>query len=647
AIAADAPVDRSPMPVVPGPPMDRRRWRALGIGLALVALVAIVGQYVSGPEGGFLALLDYGLPGRPANSLTTIGLTAWLLGTALYLWSLADRGVLERLVPREGDGLTIHISIDAIAVLLITAVAAYFRFFDIDGLPYQMTSDHTEKLLDIAAILAGQRPVFLPLNAGREPMQFYYTALLVKLGMPLSFHTLKVGMALISTLTIPAVYWLGREVVGRRVGMFAALVIALAPWHLQITRIALRIPLSPLFAALVLAALYRALADGRRNTWLAVGGLMGLGMYGYSGFRPMALAAPLVVAIRLAYDAWRARSAGRDAPLLSVAAAGHMAASIGAALMVATPLIRYALDQPEWFWGRTLSRVSSSEVPLEHPPLQQFLVNLKNALLMFNVTNDSAWFHSPPGRPALETVGGALLILGVVTAAIRVWRGDWRLASLVPVVPVMLLASAMAIAFPIEVPHLSRAAGALPAVAVLAALPLWLQARQWRKAGGWLGSILFLALAAVLFAFMAWGTSERVFVEYRAGYDQSTHPTRQGAEVGRAFVDMGGDLDHIFLVSWPHGWDYRALGMLLGDPEWSNVLEGFEPNMEDAVDLAADQVGDPARKLYLVGGPIAQQNIAALLELYPDAVVTHHDVPVEGKDFWSVFVPPQFETDDQ
>jgi hypothetical protein len=230
--------------------------------------------------------------------------------------------------------------------------------------------------------------------------------------------------------------------------------------------------------------------------------------------------------------------------------------------------------------------------------------------------------------------------VGLATALVRIWRGDWRLGSLVLAVPVMLLASAMAIAFPIEVPHLSRAAGALPAVAVLAALPLWMLWRQWRSAAGAVGSLVFLALVAVLFVYMAWGTQERVFTEYRKGYDRASHPTRQGSDIGRAFVEMGGDLENVFLVSWPHGWDYRALGMLLGDPEWSNVLEGYGPNMEDAVDLAALHQADPERKLYFVGGPIAHQNIEALRALYPDAIVTRHDVPVDGKDFWSVLVPP-------
>jgi hypothetical protein len=637
----DAAVDREAMPVRNGPRMTPRRWKALGAGIAILALVALVTQQLFAPQGGFLALLDYSDPGRARNSLTPVGLVAWGACLVLYVYALSDRRRTWRPKSFGPEGIELHVRWEWVALILITALAAYFRLFDLHDLPRQMTSDHTEKLLDVAEILRGQRPVFLPLNAGREPLEFYWIALLVKLGLPLSFDTLKLGMAVVSILTVPLVYWLGREVVDRRVGLLTAMVVALAPWHLQITRIALRIAFSPLFAAAVLALLYRALRRGGRNDWLALGIVFGLGMYGYSGFRPMAFAIPAVVLVRLAHDAWCRRTRGEPPNVLPAAVAGHMASALGAALLVGVPLMRYAIDQPEWFWGRTLSRVTEAETALENPAFLQFLINYKNALLMFNITSDSAWFHSPPGRPALETVAGALLVLGLVTALVRVWRGDWRLGSLILVVPIMLLASAMAIAFPIEVPHLSRAAGALPAVAVLAALPLWSLAGLWRSALGRAGSVVFVVLAAVLFLMMMWGTSTRVFDEYRTSYDNSSLPTREGAEVGEAFVELGGDIEHIYLVSWPYGWDYRALGMQLGDPEWHNVLEGSQANMADAVLAAGEHASDPAPKLYLVGGPIARANIERLLEYYPDAVVVHHDYPVEGKDFWSVYVPPR------
>lgn len=629
-------------PIRPGPGFDRLRRRALALGIGLVFLTAVVAPVLFGEGGGYLGLIRYGAQPRTGHTLNALGTLLWAVGTLLYLWSVMDWGGARARLARYvgGEAPSLRVTSTVLALLGILLAAAWLRFFDLDTLPFEMTSDHTEKLLDVARVVAGNRPVFLPLNGGREPMQFYWTALLVLAGLPLSFLTLKIGMAVVSVLTVPPQFALGRSIGGRQLGLLSALVLALAPWHLQITRIALRAGFSALFSAVVLWLLLRALETGRRNDFvlLAVAGAAGL--YGYSGYRPMPILVVLVIAAKLAWDAWARRRAEDEAGPLPAPIAGHLAAAFGAAVLVATPMLRFALDRPDDFWGRTLSRVSGAEVALAQPPLQQLLSNYQTALLMFNVTSDAAWFHSPAGRPALETVGGALLVLGALTALARLLRGDWKSGVLLVAVPVMLLSSAMALAFPVEVPHLTRASGALPAVAVLVALPLPHIGRRWAETLGRVGTLVYLALLAILFLSMARNTDVRVFQEYRTGYDNASHPTREGAEVARAFLTLGGDLEHVYLVSWPHGWDYRALALMLGDADWRNVLEGTRPDMSDAVEGAGLHVEDPSAKLYFVGGPNADANIQHLRRIHPDAVVTMHPSRMPGKDFWSVYVPP-------
>jgi hypothetical protein len=636
------PIDSDATPRLPGPALDRSRRRALVTGLALVAATLFVAPLLFGEGAAGLGVIDYGRANRAGHTLNPVGLLAFLAGLALYVWAVADLSALWARVRRllSAGRLTVVVTGTGLAVVLIAGLAGYLRVYDLDTLPFEMTSDHTEKLLDIAQIVDGSRPIFLPLNGGREPLQFYLTMALVMLGLPLSFLTLKLGMAAVSTLTVPPVFALGRSVGGRQVGLLAALVLALAPWHIQITRIALRSGFSVFFSALTLWLAFRALDRGRRKDWLLLGAVGALGLYGYSGYRPMAILVPSIVVMKLGVDALRARRAGRDVPLVGRDLGSHIAASALLALLVAAPLARYAVDRPDDFWGRTLSRVSDSEQALEHAPIVQLVINYSNALQMFNRTSDAAWFHSPSGRPALETIGAALLLLGVVTAGVRAWRGDWRSLAILVAVPVMLLSTAMALAFPLEVPHLTRASGAIPPVVVLVALPLPVVGRRWREAAGGLGTVAYAVVLAVLFVGSLGNTSQRVFDEYRTGYDNASHPTRQGAAVVHGFLDLGGDLDHVYLVSWPHGWDYRALGLLLGDADWNNVLEGSGPGMRDAVLLADAHRSDPKAKLYLVGGPAAQANLDHLREVYPAAVVTEHASRMPGKDFWSVLVPP-------
>jgi hypothetical protein len=675
-----------PTPRVDGPPVVGRRRAALIAGISAVVLTAIVAPLLLriGPSplrtvAQWFAILRYpDGPEHPTNNLMPIGVLLWLSGVALYLWSLGERVPWSRWWRRlwHNDALHIRLSAPVLALLAIMALAVALRFYDLPNLPLEMTSDHTEKLLDVADIMAGARPVYLPRNAGREPLEFYWIALLIASGMPLGFLTLKFGMSIVSVLSVPVVYWLGKRVASVEVGLLSALVLALSPWHLQITRIGLRIAFSPLFAALTLALLYLALQTGRRNAWLALGVSLGTGMYGYSGFRPMAFLVGIGIALKLLWDLRVARGAKAVAdpaggsPGLEVAGdephgdvvrqqaaglwqgldigplGGHLAAAIGASLIVAAPLIRFALDQPETFWGRTLTRATGAEVALGRSPWVQLAINWRQALLMFNLTSDRAWFESPPGRPALETVTAALFVLGAVTALHYLTRRRWREPLLLVAVPTMLVASVLALAFPDEVPHLSRAAGALPAAVVLCALPLTVLGSRWRAALGQAGSLVLLVVVCGLFAWSAHNTVHRYFVEYRDSYNHSTHPTNEGAAIARGFLGLGGDLDHVFIVGWPHGWDYRALGAQLGDLRWNGLLWGSGPDGADSVELAAAYVDDPAPQLYFVGGEQARATVGRLRELFPQALATEHESAPTGKSFWTVFVPGRSEEDD-
>jgi hypothetical protein len=146
-------------------------------------------------------------------------------------------------------------------------------------------------------------------------------------------------------------------------------------------------------------------------------------------------------------------------------------------------------------------------------------------------------------------------------------------------------------------------------------------------------------VVALLLAGMAAGSLRRVFVEYRAGYTAACQPVSLGAEVVRGFIARGGDLRHVWLVGWPHGWDYRALAIELGEPGWSNVLWGQGLEMRGAVDEAAAHIADPAPKLYLLGGPRAATDVRLLEALYPGSKPTRHPGHSPRQLFWSVEVP--------
>lgn len=617
---------------------------ACGLALALVTVAFPAGSGDAPPRFGLLRPM----PEFQNATLQPLGLLLWLLGLTLLVTALREpgRGPLEVV----GGWLGALRRPEAWLLLAILGLGAYLRFHDLLNLPAEMTSDHTEKLNDVRTMLeGGLRPVFLPGNAGREAMEFYWLAFLMgPLGLPVSFQTMKLGMGLVSLLNVALMYRLGRELGGTALALAAAFLLAVAPWHLLITRIALRIAFAPLWVTVVAWLLLRAMRTGQRNDWLALGGAAALGVYGYTAYRAFILVVPAIVVAKLLHDRWVHRREAR--PWLPPGLAGHLLAALLLAVVLALPILRYSRDYAEYFNHRSITRLVGDQ-PLEGAAFDQaldqnlrtqLLPNIQRALWMFNLTSDGAWFQSPPGRPALDTVAGALFLLGLVLVLVRGLRRDWRYLSLAAAIPLMLATSYLAIAFPRENPSLSRASGALPLAIVIAALPLPGLVARWRAALGRRGLAGASLVVAGLLAWMAVGSWQRYFVEYRQIYDQSTHNTSEGAAAVRRFLDQDGtDITHVYYVGWENGWDFRALAYLLGEPSWNGLLGGQKPDWSDAATAAQPQVADPAPKLYLVGGPFAQAQLDTLKGYFPDARVEQQPSRVPGKEFWTVTVPPR------
>ena len=626
----------------------RRGWALATMGLAL-ALVTVAFSARLGAEPPPIALL------RPAAlytnaTLQPLGLLLWLAGLAALLVALQERG--RSLFELFGGWIGALRRPESWLLLAILGLAAWLRFHNLALVPAEMTSDHTEKLNDVRTMLeGGLRPVFLPGNAGREAMEFYWLAFLMgPLGLPVSFQTMKVAMGLVSLLNVVVLYRLGRELGGATLALTAAFLLAVSPWHLLITRIGLRIAFAPLWVTVVAWLLLRAIRSGRRNDWLALGASMALGVYGYTAYRAFLVVVPVMIAAKLLHDRWYHRGEGRR--LVPVGLPGHVIAAALVGLVLILPLWRYSQDYAELFNHRAVTRLvgdaplsaAEFDTVLDQNLKTQLLPNIRRALWMFNLTADSSWFQSPPGRPALDTVAGALFLLGLAIVLVRAFRRDWRYLVLAAALPLMLATSFLAIAFPRENPSLSRASGAMPLALLIAALPLPGLAARWRAALGRRGLAGAALASAALLVWMTLGSWQRYFVDYRDNYDQSTHPTSEGAAEARRFIsEQGGDFGHVYYVGWEHGWDHRALAYLMGAPTWNGLLSGSRPDWSDAATAAQAHVSDAAPKLYLVGGPFAAAQIDTLKGFFPTALVAEHKTRMPGKDFWTVIVPPRGE----
>jgi hypothetical protein len=491
-------------------------------------------------------------------------------------------------------------------LLLIVGLGTFIRFQNLDVSPPEMTSDHVEKLLDAQRVSDGELRVFMEENGGREIAHFYLLALMDKIpGVQLDFMALKVLAALEGLITIPVFWWLGKQWIGDRdprlgnlFGLTLALVLALAYWHQELSRIALRIVLTPLVGGLLLIYLVRIMRYNRRVDYVKAGLILGFGLYTYQAVRmmPLLVIAAVVVAVLFNVRRW----------VTLRAHAVNFIALVAIAFVIFVPLFRYSVQYPASFWSRTSGRLlgpeeiertnAAGQVIIEQPTFNDRMIalrenveqlgeNMINALLMFNYRGDVIYLHNVPDYPHLDPLLGAVLIIGVGGWLVWLVRrrdpADWLL---LPGILIMLLPTALSIALPRENPSTTRASGALPLVMILVAfgaVTIVLLAQRFfserevllrRGTTGLLGLGLFLGV----YGYTSW-----IFAEpYRDVYFQSWHPISAGGRILRGFAESGGAYGNAFILRFDYWWDYRAIA----------IEAGMVPGTWDHGDMALNEL---------------------------------------------------------
>ncbi len=557
---------------------------------------------------GALAVLTFLFAG--GNEFTPDNLLAWGLGiaTCLYTfgvplqtweaWRARTRAWAERLA--QGA----LISPRGLALLGILLVSGGLNYWQLDRAPADLLSEHAEVILAVNDLVAeNSAPIYFERSNSREPLEFYVTAALVRAtGRPLDFLALKQITAFAGGLLVLGVWWLARELFDDEVALLAALFAALSKWTLVLARIGLSFVFAPLFTAFALGFLLRALKHQRRNDFLWSGLWLGVGLYGNDAFRLTPVLALVFIGGWFAIN----RAVRRDRKFVA-----QVVLMFALMLIVAMPLVRYATQAPEIFWQFFATHVLGDATRVDN--LAQLVGrNFLAALAMFNWTGDAAWFVALPNDPALDYVTGGLFVLGVVLALYR-WvarrESAYAFAVLGVVVPVLL--SAFSAAASADNPSITRASGALPFVFLLAALPAaWLARAFWQALSNlaW-GKLAALIVIGVIVAASARVNYTRYFGEYAAHYRQAAWNADEIASVLRGFAASVGDLDHAWIVVYPHWVDARNVGIAMRQIGWEQVL----PNADGA---RAHQI-DGANQLYILH-PSDAENLTRLREIFPN-----------------------------
>ncbi|OGO68461.1 MAG: hypothetical protein A2Z37_08310 [Chloroflexi bacterium RBG_19FT_COMBO_62_14] len=567
------------------------------------------------------------------DRFTRVGVFFWAVAVLSVLAAFWDggpdvRGVLRRIwVWLKSPHFNLSLDTFGMAVVFAYGVGFFFKFAELDLIPINMWSDHAEKLVDIMEILGGATSVFFPRNAGREPMQFYAVAAAVKyLGASLDFLALKEVTALAGFLCLPYIYLFGKEVGGRNVGLAGLILVAIGYWPNAISRSGMRLPFHPLFLAPAMYYLVRGLRLRRRNDLLLCGAAVGLGIYGYTSAR----LTPLVIVAGVALFALHRQAQGvRWRSLVWLVVIGVIAA------VVAVPMLRAALDMPEAFLFRTVTRVGSAERPLPGPALVILASNMWNALRMFNWDNGGVWILSIPGRPALDWITGALFGLGLAILVVRyVRRREWLDLFLLISIPLLLLPSALSLAFPDENPHPSRAGGAIVPVFIiaaigLAAIPDWARS-IWK---GRRSLILGVGTSAILLILATLLNYRLYFVDFKNELDHGTLNTNDIGHVIKGFAESVGTYQTAHVIPYPYWVDTRLVGVNAGRPEMDYAIRP-----EDLGSLTEEMQA----QLFILK-PEDSENVERLRELFPSGTLSRFVSPIQDRDFLIYTIPSRLD----
>jgi 4-amino-4-deoxy-L-arabinose transferase-like glycosyltransferase len=589
-----------------------------------------------------LVAAAYGFYAAGDNTYRWSGVIAWVISLVAWLAALLDYSAPPAVLARRGldrlntlietRGVAVPLSRLALLFLIVLGIGVYFRFSRLAAIPPEMTSDHVEKLFDVNDILNGRHPVFFVRNTGREPLQFYFAALLIKLfDTGVTHFTLKLTGAIAGLLMLPFMYLLGRELEDDNFGLWAMLLAAASFWATAISRVGLRFPLTPLFVAPMLWFLIRGLRRNTRNDFLLAGLTLGLGLYGYSTIR----LAPLVVVVAVAlYLIWSPPGHSRQQLLAN----GILLAAT--AFVVFLPLYRYAISPGNIFWYRSFTRLTGEYGTTASGSLVAiFLNNNWNALRMFNWLGDQVWVNTLPGKPSLDFITGALFVFGVVFVAARALLRRDRLAALLLLsVPVLLLPSTLSLAFPNENPSVVRAGGAIPVIFLITAYPLWLLWQRLRavwpgQRGLWGGRLVVGALVAGILT----ANADMYFRQYPQQYIGGAENASEIGAVVRDYANSIGSYDRAWMCLHAYWADTRAVGIYAGQVGWEQVLPP---------DQLTQLAGDP-RPLLIVMHPQGADCISAARALFPTGTLTlRQSERGPDKDFLLFFVPGTADLDE-
>lgn len=499
-----------------------------------------------------------------------------------------------------GDWFAAHRRI--VVLIGILALAALFRFWQLNGLPPGLHPEEAADGLTAAAIAeGGWQSLYQQTGGIGAPLHLLQAAAISLLGN--TVLALRVVPAVLGVLAVWVTYMAAQTWFSQRVALLSSFLLASAPGAVFLSRISEPRMLSILLVPLVMWLAGRAVQTNKARWYVGTGVV--LGGFWYVGLPVYTWIVFILVFALFARRYYRGYCKHATQPILMIILSALLVMLPSLVHYVATRGVSHVLNLGTEAW-------MALTTPLE--TLLTLGAKAVTVLGMFHFSGGQNVVYNLPGHPVLNGVTGILFLLGLMLA-LRRFR-DARYAALLGVVAVMLLPLVFTAD---EASSTVWAGGVLPAVYILASIGLVELFARWRGVFPRNVLALQLSITVILIAlglstwynwqqyFLAWGNMPETF----AAYEEPAHHAAR--YISRQ--ETGGDTYVVASAGSVPVLRYMAEGeyMLVppgyiqsGAPDAAQmivVLRGNDTNERGLSEYEAEEVYSPHRvntRLYTV-----------------------------------------------
>jgi 4-amino-4-deoxy-L-arabinose transferase-like glycosyltransferase len=317
---------------------------------------------------------------------------------------------------------------EAVILLVILVIAAWFRFYALDTIPPGFTHDEAGHGQDASAIAHGARPLYETVGYGREPLYDYVVAWL----MPVfgeNYLTLRIASALAGLLLIVVMHFWVRRAFDVPTAIATSAFLATSFWAVMVSRHALRSALLPVLFAAAVYFMWQAVRPYAKQqsiqrrwplisqiaSYVLAGLFLGLSLTTYMAARvlPIVFIAFWIYLFIFQRRVWRDNWFG-------------VFFIIGLGLIIAWPMFNYIATTPGA--EQRLTQLSGPIDQLFAGNPQEIINNIFGALGMFMFYGDNLWLYNIPGRALLGLILGPMALVGLIIAFTRFKRMEYALA---------------------------------------------------------------------------------------------------------------------------------------------------------------------------------------------------------------------------